>query len=72
MKNVWRINCEQLAQYDEEVSGKDALIAELRARLTGSGVEEPEGSVVHPEERTFHLPYTKLHIVERRVQLTPS
>jgi len=55
VKNVWHMNCEQLAQYDEEISEKDALIAQLRARLAGSGVEEPEGSIVHAEEHT-HTP----------------
>ena len=70
MKNVWRINCEQLAQYDEEIPEKDALIAQLRARLAGSGVEDPEGSIVHAEERT-HTPPPALHRVARRGKAPP-
>ena len=70
VKNVWHMNCEQLAQYDEEISEKDALIAQLRARLAGSGVEEPEGSIVHAEEHT-HTPPPALHRVARRGKAPP-
>ena len=41
------MNCEQLAQYDEEIPEKDALIAQLRAR--GIFLEvDPEESVDSP------------------------
>jgi len=44
------------------------LIAELRARLTGSGVEEPEGSIVHAEE---HTPPPALHQVAHHGKAPP-
>lgn len=31
---MWRINCEQLAFYDEELAAKDEEIAELRSAST--------------------------------------
>ena len=36
LKGVWRMNCEQLAACDEELTSKDAEIAQLRTRLTSS------------------------------------
>jgi len=39
-KSVWRMQCEQLAQYDSEIAEKEIEIAELKARLARSDAME--------------------------------
>ena len=49
LKDVWRMNCEQLAAYDEELTSKDAQIEELHARLC----ELPPTRPLDPTADTF-------------------
>ena len=44
MKSVWRMQCEQLVQYDSEVSEKETQITELKAELAKHA--KPDGEVV--------------------------
>ena len=48
VRYIWRMNCEQLAQYDTESSEKDAEIARLKARLAALGSPEHAPDVVSP------------------------
>jgi len=35
MKSVWRMQCEQLAQYDSKIAEREIEITELKAKLAG-------------------------------------
>lgn len=50
VREIWRLNCEQLAQHDAESVSKDAEIASLKARLCGLESDE-----VH-RQSTNHKP----------------
>ena len=36
LKEVWRMNCDQTISYDEELTAKDAEIAELKVKLSAA------------------------------------
>ena len=48
VRYIWRMNCEQLAQYDTESSEKDAEIVQLKARLAALGSPEHAPDVITP------------------------
>lgn len=54
MRQIWRINCQQLAEYDEALAQKDQEIVELTAQLR----RLTESSKVHVGDSTHHEPST--------------
>ena len=65
MKSVWRMQCEQLAQYDSEIAEKEIEIAELKARLArseGHGGEDVEGDAGSVEEHKSLLTPGKVRV----------
>lgn len=60
IRDIWRLNCDQIANYDEECAKKDAQLEELRAEL---GVKMSAG--LAPRERGFPTPVsTPTSVVE--------
>ena len=54
VRQIWRINCQQLAEYDEALAQKDQEIVELTAQLR----RLTESSKVHVGDSTHHEPST--------------
>ena len=73
MKSVWRMQCEQLAQYDSEVSEKETEITELKAKLAKHGKPDDEvvkGGTGRTGERNSSPSVSK--VMARRPQLMRS
>jgi len=43
VKELWKLNCEQLAEHDSIITAKDVEIASLRARLEETHEHAPRG-----------------------------
>ena len=75
LKGIWRMNCEQLAAYDQEITAKDTEIAQLKSRLavvpSGRPLDPIAASFIPTTQRSNTLPEVSDVTVCRRMGKAP-
>ena len=75
LKGIWRMNCEQLAAYDQEITAKDTEIAQLKSRLAvvpiGRPLDPIAASFIPTTQRSSPLPEVSDATVRRRTDKAP-
>ena len=75
LKSIWKMNCEQLAAYDQEITAKDTEIAHLKSRLavvpTGRPLDPIAAGFIPTTQRSSPLPEVSDMAVCRRTGKAP-